>query len=395
MHAGFNIMNIVLILCENCVFYMLEIDVLIIFRVSFHMKHRLKMTTKKFLAFSLAACMVGGTALGYVLARRDYMNKQMLLSQARLYDSLRLNMTGITTAEYGSTFDVHTLVAEHTGDLKIDGQIDASAIGTYPVKLILSGKESKFGLTNSKTFTASVNVVDTKPAEITLAASSVDIKAGSSYDLFSNITSVIDPIDGSLTASTENGKGNYTVAVDGDISKAGTYTATVTATDKNGNVSTASYTINVTSNVTRAYVSTGPVDTSGNYQTIYSYLTGTLGLSKAAACGVLANMWQESKFNPTAGSSYYGLCQWGGGRYTNLVNYCANNGLDYTTVEGQLAFLTHELTGAYNSTLVGLQNVADSAEGAAEAATIFVTRYEGASHTAGRADKAYAYYLEG
>ena len=355
------------------------------------MKHRLKMTTKKFLAFSLAACMVGGTALGYVLARRDYMNKQMLLSQARLYDSLRLNMTGITTAEYGSTFDVHTLVAEHTGDLKIDGQIDASAIGTYPVKLILSGKESKFGLTNSKTFTASVNVVDTKPGEITLAASSVDIKAGSSYDLFSNITSVIDPIDGSLTASTENGKGNYTVAVDGDISKAGTYTATVTATDKNGNVSTASYTINVT----RAYVSTGPVDTSGNYQTIYSYLTGTLGLSKAAACGVLANMWQESKFNPTAGSSYYGLCQWGGGRYTNLVNYCANNGLDYTTVEGQLAFLTHELTGAYNSTLVGLQNVADSAEGAAEAATIFVTRYEGASHTAGRADKAYAYYLEG
>ena len=306
------------------------------------MKHRLKMTTKKFLAFGLAACMVGGTALSYVLARRDYMNKQMLLSQARLYDSLRLNMSGITTAEYGSTFDVHTLVAEHTGDLKIDGQIDASAIGSYPVKLILSGKESKFGLTNSKTFTASVNVVDTKPAEITLAASKVDIKAGSSYDLFSNITSVIDPIDGSLTASTENGKGNYTVAVDGDISKAGTYTATVTATDKNGNVSTASYTINVT----RAYVSTGPVDTSGNYQTIYSYLTGTLGLSKAAACGVLANMWQESKF-------------------------------------------------AYNSTLVGLQNVADSAEGAAEAATIFVTRYEGASHTAGRADKAYAYYLEG
>lgn len=347
--------------------------------------------TKKFLAFGLTACMVGGTALSYVLARRDYMNKQMLLSQAKLYDSLRLNMSGITTAEYGSTFDVHTLVAEHTGDLKIDGQIDASAIGSYPIKLILSGKESKFGLTNSKTFTASVNVVDTKPAEITLAASSVDIKAGSSYDLFSNIVSVIDPIDGSLTASTENGKGNYTVAVDGDISKAGTYIATVTATDKNGNVSTVSYTINVT----RAYVSSGPVDTSGNYQTIYSYLTGTLGLSKAAACGVLANMWQESKFNPTAGSSYYGLCQWGGGRYTNLVNYCANNGLDYTTVEGQLAFLTHELTGAYNSTFVGLQNVADSAEGAAEAATIFVTRYEGASNTAGRAEKAYAYYLEG
>ena len=255
------------------------------------MKNLLSKTTKKFLVIGLAACMLGGTALGYVFARNDYMNKQMLLSQAKLYDSLKINMSGITTAEYGSTFDLQTLVAEHTGDLKIDGQIDASAVGTYPIKLILSGKESKFGLTNSKTFTASVNVVDTKPAEITLAASSVDIKAGSSYDLFSNISSVIDPIDGSLTASTENGKGYYTVAVDGDISKAGTYTATVTATDKNGNVSTASYTINVT----RAYVSSGPVDTSGNYQTIYSYLTGTLGLSKAAACGVLANMRIQQK----------------------------------------------------------------------------------------------------
>ena len=372
MH-GFCTIYIMLILCENCVFYALNLAFYYFFVYDFYMKNLLPKTTKKFLVIGLAACMLGGTALGYVFARNDYMNKQMLLSQAKLYDSLKINMSGITTAEYGSTFDLQTLVAEHTGDLKIDGQIDASAVGTYPIKLILSGKESKFGLTNSKTFTASVNVVDTKPAEITLAASSVD------------------PIDGSLTASTENGKGYYTVAVDGDISKAGTYTATVTATDKNGNVSTASYTINVT----RAYVSSGPVDTSGNYQTIYSYLTGTLGLSKAAACGVLANMWQESKFNPTAGSSYYGLCQWGGGRYTNLVNYCANNGLDYTTVEGQLAFLTHELTGAYNSTLVGLQNVADSAEGAAEAATIFVTRYEGASHTAGRAEKAYAYYLEG
>ena len=81
----------------------------------------------------LAACMLGGTALGYVFARNDYMNKQMLLSQAKLYDSLKLNMSGITTAEYGNVFDLHTLVAEYTGDLKIDGQIDAS------VNWILSG----------------------------------------------------------------------------------------------------------------------------------------------------------------------------------------------------------------------------------------------------------------
>jgi len=140
------------------------------------------------------------------------------------------------------------------------------------------------------------------------------------------------------------------------------------------------------------------IDKYGNAAKIFFNLTDK-GISFNGACGVLGNIQAESNFNPGIvehGSGIgYGLCQWGGGRYTNLVNYCANNGLDYTTVEGQLAFMTHELTGAYNSTLVGLQNVADSAEGAAEAATIFVSRYEGASHTAGRAEKAYAYYLEG
>ncbi|MCI5723400.1 MAG: phage tail tip lysozyme [Erysipelotrichaceae bacterium] len=354
------------------------------------MKHVLRKRVKRILAGTLATCIIAGVAIGYISAKQNYINKQMLLTQSKLYDSLKLSMTGVDTAEYGSSFDLHTLVAEHTGNLKIDGDINENAIGAYAIKLTLFGKESKFGITDSKTFTTNVKVVDTQPAVITLAQDTVELRAGASYDPYSNVASVVDPVDGSLTASAENGAGLYTVAVDGDTSKAGTYTATVTATDKNGNVSTASYTIRVTRNVV---ASIGPVDTSGNYEYIYAYLTGTLGLSRAAATGVLANMYQESKFDPTAGSSYYGLCQWGGGRLTNLMNYCANNGLDYTSVDGQLAFMTYELNGSYSSTLSGLQSVANTAEGAAEAATIFVSRYEGASHTVGRAERATAYFL--
>ena len=156
MHAWFCTIYIVVILCENCVFYAPNLTIYYFFVYDFSMKIYYKRRQRSFLRLVWAACMLGGTALGYVFARNDYMNKQMLLSQAKLYDSLKINMSGITTAEYGSTFDLQTLVAEHTGDLKIDGQIDASAVGTYPIKLILSGKESKFGLTNSKTFTASV-----------------------------------------------------------------------------------------------------------------------------------------------------------------------------------------------------------------------------------------------
>ena len=110
MH-GFCTIYIVVILCENYVFYALNLTIYYFFVYDFCMKKLLQMTTKKFLAFGLAACMLGGTALGYVFARNDYMNKQMLLSQAKLYDSLKLNMSGITTAEYGNVFDLHTLVA--------------------------------------------------------------------------------------------------------------------------------------------------------------------------------------------------------------------------------------------------------------------------------------------
>ena len=45
----------------------------------------------------------------------------------------------------------------------------------------------------------------------------------------------------------------------------------------------------------------------------------------------------------------YGLCQWefasngGSGRAEEMVAYCQSKGLDYTTIDGQLAWLDYEL----------------------------------------------------
>ena len=66
---------IVVILCENCVFYAPNLTFYYFFVYDFYMKNLLSKTTKKFLVIGLAACMLGGTALGYVFARNDYMNK--------------------------------------------------------------------------------------------------------------------------------------------------------------------------------------------------------------------------------------------------------------------------------------------------------------------------------
>jgi hypothetical protein len=110
---------------------------------------------------------------------------------------------------------------------------------------------------------------------------------------------------------------------------------------------------------------------------IYTYLTGELGLNSAAACGILGNMYQESHLNADiSGGSYYGLCQWGGGRKSALYSYCSANGYDPSTLEGQLHFLGSELTGSYSDTYAYLQSVPDTADGAYAAADYFCRNFE-------------------
>ena len=104
---------------------------------------------------------------------------------------------------------------------------------------------------------------------------------------------------------------------------------------------------------------------SANKNLIYRYLTGNLGLNTAAACGVLANIYCESGFNPSAlgdGGTSYGICQWHNDRYTNLKNYCKENGYDYRTLTGQLNYLSYELNNSYASTYRLLKSVFNDSE---------------------------------
>lgn len=108
-----------------------------------------------------------------------------------------------------------------------------------------------------------------------------------------------------------------------------------------------------------------------NEAQVYDYLVNTMGLNSAAACGVLACIAAESSFSPTAGSSYYGLCQWGSSRKSTLISYCSSNGYDYTTLEGQLHFLEYELNGSYASVGSYLRGVTNDTAGAYKAGYYF------------------------
>lgn len=128
-------------------------------------------------------------------------------------------------------------------------------------------------------------------------------------------------------------------------------------------------------------------DLSENQAKIYRFLREELGLNKAAASGVLANIESESNFSPVAlgdGGTSYGLCQWHAGRFSNLVNWCRENGYDYHLLEGQLAYLKQELEGGYRGVLEYLRQVPDTARGAYQAGYYWCMYYEIPSDTVNR-----------
>ena len=104
-----------------------------------------------------------------------------------------------------------------------------------------------------------------------------------------------------------------------------------------------------------------------NADYIFDYLTKRLKYSEAAACGIMANIRCESTFNPhawNAGGGSYGLCQWTGGRYGRLQSWCGSNGYDYTTIDGQLAYLEYELQSFYPGVENYLRSVENTRDGA-------------------------------
>lgn len=76
------------------------------------------------------------------------------------------------------------------------------------------------------------------------------------------------------------------------------------------------------------------------------YKSGLQNMTLSIACGIAGNIKQESKFNYTAigdNGNSYGLCQWNKSRLEKLYNFCKENNLSYTSVEGQVKYLVHEL----------------------------------------------------
>lgn len=123
--------------------------------------------------------------------------------------------------------------------------------------------------------------------------------------------------------------------------------------------------------IPKTVLSSKAVSIDERIQTIFDFCRNEMNFNSAAACGVLANIEKESSFNPNLygdNGTSYGICQWHAERFTNLKNWCNNNGYNYTTLSGQLHFLKYELTSNYSSIYSYLSSVTNDAEGAYNAA---------------------------
>lgn len=129
---------------------------------------------------------------------------------------------------------------------------------------------------------------------------------------------------------------------------------------------------------------TTPVTSLKNETTIYNFLKTEMNLNTAAACGILANIYKESSFNPNAGGdggTSYGICQWHNQRFTSMKNWCTENDYDYKSLEGQLNYLKRELSDnkyLWNGKTIyeKISTVENTAEGAYQAAYYWCKLYE-------------------
>lgn len=119
---------------------------------------------------------------------------------------------------------------------------------------------------------------------------------------------------------------------------------------------------------------------------LYDYFVEK-GFTPAQASGILGNIQTESSFKTNAynsGEGAIGLCQWEGGRRTELENFARQEGKPVTDWHVQADFIMHELTHSES----GAYQAIKAAQTPEQAAQAFQSRYERSASLGNRAANA-------
>jgi hypothetical protein len=119
---------------------------------------------------------------------------------------------------------------------------------------------------------------------------------------------------------------------------------------------------------------------------LYDYFVDH-GFSPAQASGILGNIQTESSFRTNAynkGEGAIGLCQWEGGRRTELEHFAAQQGKPVTDWHVQADFIMHELNTTEGRAFRDLK----AAQTPEQAAKVFQSEYERSACLGNRASNA-------
>lgn len=173
------------------------------------------------------------------------LNEAKKASYEKTYEALNMKVNeDLLEVEYGDDFDIDSIVAESNGEVSIDGRVDTSKIGTYTLNFLVKTKD-EYDQEVSKSFASDIEVVDTKKPIIELSDTNLSMLLGEEFEPLENIVKVYDEVDGDINYSEELSRNSFTVESDIDTNKEGVYDIKVTAKDKNGNKSEATYQMSV------------------------------------------------------------------------------------------------------------------------------------------------------
>lgn len=160
------------------------------------------------------------------------------------YSSIKVVVKDSAAVEYGSAnYDIKKLIKEVDGEIvSVKQDIDTSVVG--PQEVIVEVKKENV----VKQIPIVISVVDTVAPAIKLKEEKITITKGDSIDLTSNVESVNDNADGVISYLNEvndDSRFYYNFTYDDDLNEIGTHEVTLTAKDKNGNVSEVKFTLEV------------------------------------------------------------------------------------------------------------------------------------------------------
>lgn len=129
-------------------------------------------------------------------------------------------------------------------------------------------------------------------------------------------------------------------------------------------------------------------DSLSNEQKVFAFITKRMNYTAAVACGIMANIYAESRFNPASVSSagYSGICQWSQSRFAAIKSWCESRSYDPMSLEGQLNYLKYDLDSRNTVYHKALKAMGNTAQDAYDAGYYFCYYYERPSNKASKSD---------